>query len=213
MHPSIILRLRTRHKPSASLEHGFGLVETIVSSAILGTVLVLSMSLISSLDKTRYNSSLRDATRTIIDEDIESLKQHLFSVHYISSSSSKCFKTNSECSSTFSPTQLAQICKNYALYSAQTAPGGMRSLITKNNSISSVFRGNPFDIQRVITTHKPHLSNGTIYHASADNSIIRLTFTLTSSTSSKVGLSADSSGETLRVVDLYPDAHPYCNPE
>ena len=102
MPPSIISRLRTRHKPSSSLEHGFGLVETIVSSAILGTVLVLSMSLISSLDKTRYNSSLRDATRTIIDEDIESLKQHLFSVHYISSSSSKCFKTNSECSSTFS---------------------------------------------------------------------------------------------------------------
>ena len=200
-----------RRSKKITVESGFGLVETIVSSVILATIIVISMSLISQLQNSRYNSSLRDATRTLIDEDIELLKQHFFSVHYVSSSSSKCFQTNSECSSTFPSQLLNQRCTNYASFVSSTAPGGPNMLIAKNSSLSSVFSGNPFDVRRVITNHKPSISSGGFINS--DSSIVRVTYILTSTTSRSVGLNSNSSGETLRVVDLYPDAHSYCNPE
>ena len=197
MYTSFLVSCRPTYRWSKknTVESGFGLVETIVSSVILATIIVTSMSLISQLQNSRYNSSLRDATRTLIDEDIELLKQHFFSVHYVSSTSSKCFQTNSECSSTFPSQLLNQRCTNYASFV----------------SLSSIFSGNPFDIRRVITNHKPSISSGGFINS--DNSIVRVTYILTSTTSRSVGLDSNSSGETLRVVDLYPDAHPYCNPE
>lgn len=206
-----LCRPTCRRSKKITVESGFGLVETIVSSVILATIIVISMSLISQLQNSRYNSSLRDATRTLIDEDIELLKQHFFSVHYVSSSSSKCFQTNSECSSTFPSQLLNQRCTNYASFVSSTAPGGPNMLIAKNSSLSSVFSGNPFDVRRVITNHKPSISSGGFINS--DSSIVRVTYILTSTTSRSVGLNSNSSGETLRVVDLYPDAHSYCNPE
>ena len=195
----------------SSLESGFGLVETIVSSAILATIIITSMSLITKLQNARYNASLRDATRTLIDEDIELLKQYLFSVHYISTASLKCFQTNSECSTSF-PSQLHnQRCTNYASYVSSNIPGGLRSRLTKNSSVSSVFSGNPFEILRVVSAHRPSISTGGFINT--DSTILRVTYTLTSNTSRSPGLSSNASGEILRVVDLYPDAHSYCNPE
>lgn len=213
MYPSFLkLRHPTFNRSKRlTAERGFGLVEAIVSSAILATIITTSISLISQLQNSRYNSSLRDATRTLIDEDIELLKQHFFSVHYVSSTSSKCFQTNSECSSSFPSQLLNQRCTDYATFVSSTAPGGRRTLIAKNSSLSSVFSGNPFDVLRVISSHKPSISSGSFINS--DSTIVRITYTLTSTTSRSAGLNSNSSGETLRVVDLYPDAHSYCNPE
>ena len=195
----------------STTDSGFGLVETIVSSAILATIIITSISLITQLQNSRYNSSLRDATRTLIDEDIEILKQHFFSVHYVSTSSSKCFQTNSECSTSFPAQLLNQRGTNDASYVSSTVPGGPRSLLVKNSSVSSVFTGSPFEIQRVLSSHRPSISAGR--YINSDSTIVRATYTLISTTPRSAGLSSNSTREILRVVDLYPDAHSYCNPE
>ena len=69
-------------------EGGFGIVESIASALLLSVLIGLGLTLSTMLENTKYEASLRDAARQSIEDDIEKVKNFLFSLDYLAGSNS-----------------------------------------------------------------------------------------------------------------------------
>lgn len=207
-------------KPSLRQESGFGIVESVTASAILAVLIISSVSLVSTIEKSKYNASLRDAVRQVIDDDISKLKSKLFEFHYVPSQTSgtipACYQSNSSCSGAntlyTSTQQHMLICRSIGT-SAISYLGGSRRQLLLNASTHKVFTRSPLTIIRSMASQRP---SGTVgYTNNSDLSLVNVTYRVAgnATTFASPGLLANSSTEVLRVEKLYPDAHAYCNPE
>ena len=201
-------------------ESGFGIVESVTASAILAVLIVSSVSLVTTIEKSKYNASLRDAVRQAIDNDIAKLKSKLFEFHYVPSKTAgtipACYKSNSSCSGAntlyTSTQQHMLICRSIGTSAISYLGGSSRQLLL-NASTHKVFTRSPVTIIRSMTSQRP---SGTVgYTSNSDLSLINVTYRVAGNATAfaSPGLLANSSTEVLRVEKLYPDSHAYCNPE
>ena len=201
-------------------ESGFGIVESVTASAILAVLIVSSVSLVTTIEKSKYNASLRDAVRQAIDDDIAKLKSKLFEFHYVPSKTAgtipACYKSNSSCSGAntlyTSTQQHMLICRSIGTSAISYLGGSSRQLLL-NASTHKVFTRSPVTIIRSMTSQRP---SGTVgYTSNSDLSLINVTYRVAGNATAfaSPGLLANSSTEVLRVEKLYPDSHAYCNPE
>ena len=201
-------------------ESGFGIVESVTASAILAVLIISSVSLVSTIEKSKYNASLRDAVRQAIDDDIAKLKSKLFEFHYVPSQTAgtipACYQSNSSCSGAntlyTSSQQHMLICRSIGTSAISYLGGSSRQLLL-NASTHKVFTRSPLTIIRSMTSQRP---SGTVgYTNNSDLSLVNVTYRVAgnATTFASPGLLANSSTEVLRVEKLYPDAHAYCNPE
>lgn len=207
-------------KSFVNSDSGFGIVESVTASAILAVLVLSSISLVSTMEKSKYNASLRDAVRQVIDDDISKLKTKLFDFNYVpavSSSTPACYKSNSSCSganSLYTSTrQHMLVCRNISA-NAISYLGGTSRVLVLDGTTHKIFSGrNPLSINRTLTAERP--SSVLAYRTNADLSLVRVTYRVTSKAIafSSPGLLADFASEILRVEKLYPDSHAYCNPE
>lgn len=197
------------------LEGGFGIVESIVSALLLSVLIGLGLTLSTMLENTKYEASLRDAARQSIEDDIEKVKNFLFSLDYLPGSNSSkgqtqgaCYKSNTSCTRGGS-INIPQICKNYATRAIQMIPGRNNYVLDLNSRNISVFGSKPFLIRRLLSVGSPNGAGNLV----VDQSIIKGTYILENTTERKAGLSSNPKREILRTEDFYPNGHPYCNPE
>lgn len=201
-------------------ESGFGIVESVTASAILAVLIISSVSLVSTIEKAKYNASLRDAVRQAIDDDIAKLKSKLFEFHYAPSQTvgtiPACYKSNSSCPGAntiyTSNQQHMLICRSIGSSAISHLGGSSRQLLL-NASTHKVFTRSPLTIIRSLTSQRPSGTAG--YTNNSDLSLVRVSYRVSGNTTTftSPGLLANSSSEILRVETLYPAAHAYCNPE
>ena len=196
-------------------DSGFGIVESIVSALLLSVLIALGLTLSTMLENTKYEASLRDAARQTVEDDIEKVKNFLFSLDYVAASQGSggiaqgaCYKSNTSCAGS-STLNVKQVCRDYASRAIQTIPGRQDVVLELSSKNVSAFGARPFVIRRRLNIATPNKSG----NLPLDRSVIRGTYLLEKTTNRKFGLSSNQTGEVLRSIDFYPGAHPYCNPE
>jgi len=215
-------------------QEGFGIVEAIAASVILAGVIVTTLTLAGMIEELKYQSSIRDAVRQVVDADIEDMKQKLFDFRYRPSAQGSssgaitkpCYTTNSNCRNSsnlvITSADQIQICRlisrdfirflqgrpeGFPLNGLQTSD----TILNLNNSTHTVLNQSPVVIRKFMESLPSVISFG----MSTDEVHLRVTYSVSSTSSriAKAGLLGDSRGEILRIVSLYPDSHAYCNPE
>ena len=203
-----------------AVEHeGFGIVESIAAGAVLAGVIVSAAAISVSVENAKYQASIRDAIRQVIDDDVEYLNHRIFAYDYIAAGSSNgvttsnaCYKTHSSCAPSQILSSHVQYCRNLASNIINSL-GGRSSILNLNSQSHAVLVQAPLVIRRTLSAEKPSMTQG--YVQNVDSSIIRTTYSVDRVIVDRAtpGLLASANGEVLRVVDLYPAAHAYCNPE
>ena len=213
--PRSSLKLAQTYK--SRLDSGFGIVESIASALLLSVLIALGLTLSTMLENTKYESSIRDAARQTIEDDIEKVKNLLFALDYVPATASQgpggtpqgaCYKSNSACTRS-GALNIKQVCRDYANRAIQMIPGRQNVVLELSSRNVSAFGGKPFVIRRRLSVGTPNISG----NLSVDRSVIKGTYLLENTTNRKFGLSSNTAGEVLRSIDFYPGAHPYCNPE
>jgi len=215
-------------------QEGFGIVEAITASVILAGVIVTTLTLAGMIEELKYQSSIRDAVRQIVDGDIEDMKQKLFAFRYRPTAQSNgaaaitkpCYTTNSNCSNStnavISAADQIQVCRliarDFIRYLEGKPEGSSLSghqtgstIMYLDKSTHTVLNQSPVVIYKYMESLPTVTSNG----ISTEESHLRVTYSVVSTSSrlAKAGMLAESRGEILRNVSLYPDSHAYCNPE
>ena len=207
---SSLVRTRlTRH------DNGFGILENIASALLLSVLIALGLTLSTIMENNKYESSLRDAARQTVEDDIEKVKNFLFTLDYVASSQGSggitqgaCYKSNTSCAGS-GTLNVKQVCRDYASRAIQMIPGRQNVVLDLSSGNISAFGSRPFVIRRRLNVATPNR----VGNLPVDRSVIRATYLLENTTSRKFGLSSNQRGELLRSIDFYPGAHPYCNPE
>ena len=207
--------LRSVSYQKYSSDSGFGIVESIVSALLLSVLIALGLTLSTKLENAKYEASLRDAARQTIEDDIVKVKNYLFALDYVGTSQGSggitlgsCYKSNSSCTRS-GTLNIAQVCRDYASRGINNIPGGQNFVLNLNSGNISAFGSSPFIIRRLLSVGSPIRSG----NLPVDRSVIKGVYLLENSTNRKFGLSTNPTREVLRTIDLYPSAHPYCNPE
>ena len=197
------LRLFLIHKVNPN--NGFGIVESIFSSLLLSVLIALGLTLSTMLENAKYEASIRDAARQVIEDDIVKVRNFLFALDYVGSSQGSggisqgaCYKSNTACTRS-GTLNVTQVCRDYAARAIQMISGGNNYILDLSAKNVSAFGSKPFVIRRLLTVGTP-IRSGTF---SLDRSLIKGIYRLENSTNRKYGLSTNPTTEVLRSIDFY----------
>lgn len=204
---------------SGTYQEGFGIVESLVAGTVLAGVVISALAISAAVESSKYQASLRDAIRQVIDDDIQYLNHRVFAYDFVpavtsngSTQSNACYKTHSTCATSQILNGHVQYCRNLA-NSVINSIGPRSTLLNMNSRSHGILGQSPIGLRRTMTAEKPSIMQG--YLQNADYSIIRVTYTVDRLlvNNASPGLLANANREVLRIADLYPDSHAYCNPE
>jgi len=200
-------------------QKGFGIVESLAAGTVLAGVVISALAISAAVENSKYQASLRDAIRQVIDDDIEYLNHRVFAYDFVpavtsngSTQSNACYKTHSTCATSQILNSHVQYCRNLA-NTVINSIGPSSTLVSMNSRSHGILSQSPIALRRTMRAEKPSIMQG--YLQNADYSIIRVTYTVERLllNNASPGLLANANGEVLRTADLYPGSHAYCNPE
>ena len=199
-------------------QDGFTLTEVLAAAVVLGATVAISTTINAMIEQKKYESSLKDAVRQVIDNDIAYIKQRLFTLNYVPAvingnniTTSPCYKTHTSCNGSSEIKDLVQYCRNLGSNAIQFI-GGSGSYLRLDKNVHAVFGSTPVSIRRDMTSVRSSFAASLT--SNVDAPLIRLVYSVIGSNrNTNVGLKASSPGEILRIAELYPDSYGYCNPE
>ena len=206
-------------RKSATDQEGFGIVESLAAGTVLAGVVISALAISAAVESAKYQASMRDAIRQVIDDDIEYLSHRVFAYDFVpavttngSTQSNACYKTHSTCSTSQILNAHVQYCRNLA-NTVINSIGPSSTIVNMNSRSHGILGQSPIVLRRTMRAEKPSIMQG--YLQNADYSIIRVTYTVDRVlvNNASPGLLADGNREVLRTADLYPASHAYCNPE
>lgn len=206
-------------RKSVTDQEGFGIVESLAAGTVLAGVVISAMAISAAIESSKYQASLRDAIRQVIEDDIEYLNHRVFAYDFVpavtsngSTQSNACYKTHSTCATSQILNGHVQYCRNLA-NTVINSIGPSSTFLSMNSRSHGLFAQSPVVLRRTMRAEKPSIIQG--YLQNADYSIIRVTYTVDRLlvNNASPGLLADGNREVLRTADLYPNSHAYCNPE
>lgn len=184
---------------------GFGIVEAIASALVLSVTIGFSLYAVSRLERISYVTSLREAVAQVVDEDIETIRNDLWLVDYTPANgvSQACYKTSSTCYQAYSASTRANRCSQIALYAAGSLLG--QKTVSLSDTSHKVFGGSSVSVTRTGSAIRPSfITSGN----SASTSVVRLIYAVDGD--KEIGIASNTKSGVIRIVDINPDSHAYC---
>jgi len=213
---NILLRRYFFYLPASKHDFGFGLLEVILSSLILGVIITTSIVITSRYQDLNYRASLREAINQVIDEDMTDIRLKLttYLYHPTQGNKSACYASSQSCQhSNRAVNQCDRIAYNAVTDQAQNpiAIGlGTKHLpFSQYNQKVLAGLGSSTDLKRTVVVQKPSapIQQGQSV-TRLDSSIVQISYTLQGEVAAS--LFGSSSKITLNTVDLSPAAHAAC---
>ena len=206
------LLIPSRNKTNTQkAEHGFGLLEAIISAVILAIMIATSISVTNKYQAINYRSSLRQALAQTIDEDLTEVKLELESYLYQKKTQSKsaCYATNRSCLQSTAGVGHCKTLAQRAIASSPIIRNGELSLNTQTHQVFKGLQNSKSGLKRIVSVEKPEApkqANQTV--SLMDQSIVRIKYTLEGELA-KI-LFDSTAKKTIGSVDHSPPAHALC---